>query len=148
MVDLKLALYTKTWTWMNWMAIVLFSVVIYVGFVWLGDILTFFNSYKTARITFNSLPFYLLVTWCSIIIYVFDMTLLILTKEVYTPLSMFFASIMRRRRDKEELIFEKIVESFRNKDMVAIKNRKKGNTYEPGGNLMTERSDFGGDPNY
>lgn len=147
MVDLKLALYTKTWTWMNWMAIVLFSMVIYVGFVWLGDMLTFFNSYKTARITFNCVHFYLLVAWCAVIIYVFDMSLLILKKEVYTPLSMFFSSIMRRRRENEDLIFEKIVESYKKKDLVAIDNRKKSNKYESGGNLMTERSEFGADPN-
>lgn len=131
---------------MNWVAILLFSIVIYLGFVWLGDILTFFNSYKSARITFHSVHFYLLVAWCSIIIYVFDMSLLILMKEVYTPLSMFFASIMRRKRNKEELIFEKIVESFRKKDKAEEKQRQKGNVYEPGGNLMTERSELSGDP--
>jgi hypothetical protein len=143
MVDLKLALYTKTWTWMNWLAIVVFSIVIYIGFVWLGDMLTFFNSYKTARMTFNSAHFYLLVVLSSTLIYVFDMTLLILMKEVYTPLSMFFSSIMRRKLEDKDLIFEKIVESFQKKDLVAIKNRKKKNKYEPGGNLMTtERGDL------
>lgn len=88
------------------MAILIFSIIIYVGFVWLGDVLTFFNSYKTAHVTFFSAQFYLLCIWCSVLIYGFDMILLIMNKEVYTPLSMYFSSIMRRKKDTNDLIFE------------------------------------------
>lgn len=116
MVDLKLAMYTKTWTWMNWMGIVIFSLVIYLGFIWMGDMMTFFHSYKTAKITFESVHFFVLCLWCGMIIYVADMTLLILSKEVYTPLSMFFSSIIRRKRDHDDLVFKRIVENFKKKN--------------------------------
>lgn len=115
MVDLKLALYTKTWTWMNWLGIVVFSVVIYIGFIWLGDFLFFFNSFKTARSVFSSWQFLLTVFWSSVMIYAFDMILLILDKELYTPLSTFFSSIVRRRKEHEEQIFERVVEVFKEK---------------------------------
>ena len=55
-VDLKLALHTKTWTWINWMSILVFSVGIYLLFVWVGDLLpSLFKSFNN-RLTclFNS----------------------------------------------------------------------------------------------
>lgn len=91
----------------------MFSVVIYIGFIWLGDILYFFNSFKTAKTIFSSWHFILMVFWSSVMIYAFDMILLILDKELYTPLSTFFSSILRRRKEHEELIFERIVEAFK-----------------------------------
>ena len=124
MVDMKLALYTKTWTWMNWMAIIVFSIVIYIMFVLLGDIMTFFNSYKTASITFGSCQFYLLVLFFTVIVYIFDMTLLVVTKEVFTPLSIFFSSIMRRRSHKRDPeIFDKIVFDYKRREKLRKANQ-------------------------
>lgn len=123
MVDMKLALYTKTWTWMNWMAIILFSVVIYLLFVWLGDMLTFFNSYKAAGVTFQSCHFYLLVLFFTVLVYVFDMALLIVRKELFTPLNTFFSSIMRRgKQTKDPEIFDKIVNDYKRREKLRQAN--------------------------
>lgn len=113
MVDLKLSLYTKTWTWMNWMAIALMSIGIYVLFVWFGDMLTFFNSYKTAKMTITSVQSYLCVAFFSIIVYMFDMALLIARKEMCTSLGTFFKSIVRRKKEEDSIIFKKVVKLYK-----------------------------------
>ena len=113
MVDIKLAFHTKTWTWMNWLAILLFSLFIYIGFVLLGDNLAFFNSYQTASIVFSSFTFYLIVLLISVTVMLYDMHVLILRKEIFTPMSMFFSSIVRRKKEAEGETFRSIVSKFK-----------------------------------
>ena len=116
MVDIKLAFHTKTWTWMNWIAILLFSLLIYIGFVLLGDNLAFFNSYQTASIVLTSYTFYLIVLLISVTVMLFDMHVLILRKEIFTPMSMFFSSIIRRNKEGENETFRSIVKKFNSKN--------------------------------
>ena len=63
----------------------------------------------------------------SVLVYIFDMTLLILDKEVYTPLNIFFASIVRRNLlQKDADIFDKIVKNYKqHAKMNEIKNKAK-----------------------
>ena len=95
------------------MAIILFSCVIYLAFVYFGDMLTFFNSYKTAVMVLYTPQFYLCIAFFVVVTFVIDMTTLVLKKEAFTPLRLFFSSIIRRHKEKEPHIFKKIVLNFK-----------------------------------
>lgn len=117
MVDLKLALYTKTWTWLNWLALFLFSIVIYVIFMFVGDFLKFFKSYKTVLTIIQSTHFYLMVILFSGIVIFFDLTLLSLKKELSTPLSYFYYSILRRGVEDKGTAFNTLVSKYKGKKL-------------------------------
>jgi len=101
---------------MNWFALLVLSVLIYLGFVWLGDGLSFFKSFKTANAVFLSPQFYLLVLLTSIVSWIFDMHSLILKKEIFTPMSIFFNSIIRRHREKDTGLFKRVIQKYKKRD--------------------------------
>ena len=110
-VDIKLALHTKTWTWLNWVGILVFSVGIYVGFVFLGDKLPAFKSYNTVDSIKNSPLFYMLLAFFTILVVYIDYISLIAEKEFSTPMRIFFNSIIRREQDHDPKMFENLVNS-------------------------------------
>ena len=119
-VDLKLALHTKTWTWLNWVAILVFSVGIYLLFAYVGDKFTFFKSYNTVSSIYTSSLFYLIIGFFSILIVYLDYLSLIWEKEVSTPMRILYNSIARRKQDNDPKIFETLVRSeasAKNKDL-------------------------------
>ncbi len=110
-VDLKLALHTKTWTWLNWVSILVFSVGIYILFAYFGDKLTFFKSYNTVPAIYTSPLFYLLLGFFGIFIVYVDYLGLIWEKEVSTPMRILYNSIVRRQKDHDPKVFESLVKS-------------------------------------
>ena len=109
-VDLKLALHTKTWTWINWVAILIFSVGIYVLFVFVGDSLpNMFKSYSTLKSLVSSPIFYFLVAFFAVLVIYLDYISLIYEKEFSTPMRILFNSVMRRQQDNDPKIFESLV---------------------------------------
>lgn len=109
-VDLKLALHTKTWTWINWLSIVIFSIGIYLLFVWLGDMLpSMFKSFNTIHSIVTSPLAFLLLGFFSIFIVYVDYMQLIWEKEVSTPMRILFNSAKRRNQDADSRIFENLI---------------------------------------
>jgi hypothetical protein len=49
--------------------------------------------------------------FCAVV-YTYDMSIMILKKEVFTPLSTFFNSIVRREKETDENLFRKITGTF------------------------------------
>ena len=109
-VDLKLGMYTKTWTWMNWTSIILLSVVIYVGFTFVGEFLSFFNSNHTVFLLYTTPHFWLLQGLFLCTSYLYDQCVLIYEKEYKTPLSILYRSIRKRYSDSSEEYFSKVIE--------------------------------------
>lgn len=56
--------------------------------------------------------YYFTVAFFCVVIYVYDMTIMVVTKEVFTPLSTFFNSIVRREKETDESVFRKITGRF------------------------------------
>ena len=108
-VDLKLGLYTRTWTFLNWLSLVLFSLLLYLGFTFVGDVLSFFNSNYTVMTMYKSWHFYLLQLLLVITAYLYDQCCLIWEKETDTPLSILYNSIRKRFKEKSEEYFEKVI---------------------------------------
>ena len=109
LVDLKIGMYTKTWTFLNWVSILLLSIVIYVAFMFGGDVLTFFNSNRTVVELYITPHFYMLNLLFFIAAFLYDQLVLIWEKETETPLSILYRSIKVRYRDVAEEYYEKVI---------------------------------------
>ena len=108
-VDLKLGMYTKTWTFLNWISIIALSILIYLAFTFTGEYLTFFNSNHTIMTLYTSWHFYVLQLFFIITAYLYDQVVLIWEKETKTPLSILYRSIRMRYKDTAHQYFEKVV---------------------------------------
>ena len=113
-VDLKLALHTKTWTWINWFSILFLSIGIYVAFVYFGDQLTFFKSYNTAARLYTSPLFYMIVGFFVVFLVFVDYLTLIFEKEFSTPMRILYNSIMRRNKDHDPAVFNSLISAKSN----------------------------------
>ena len=107
-----MALYTKTWTVLHWISFVVFSILIYIIFLLVGNNLTSFKSYRTPGKVLKVWGYYLTVLFFCIVIYVYDMSIMIITKEFITPLSTLFNSIVRREKETDESLFRNITNKF------------------------------------
>lgn len=109
-VDLKLALHTKTWTWINWISILVFSVGIYILFVWVGDMFpSLFKSFNTVYMIVTSPLAFLLLGFFAIFIVYVDYLQLIWEKEISTPMRIYFNSAKRRNQDHDPKTFENLI---------------------------------------
>lgn len=110
-VDLKLGMHTKTWTWLNWISIIVLSVLIYLSFTFVGEYLPFFNSNHTVLTLYKTWHFYLLQLLLLITAYLFDQVVLIWEKETKTPLSILYRSIRLRHKDAAKEYFERAIQT-------------------------------------
>jgi hypothetical protein len=46
---------------LNWVAVLILSIAVYIGFTFLGDVLLFFNSNGTVKTMYSSWHYYLLL---------------------------------------------------------------------------------------
>jgi phospholipid-transporting ATPase len=59
--DIKTAVFTRAWSWFNWVAIFLGSIVLLIAFIVATDYMSNFSSYKTIWLIFSSANFYLCI---------------------------------------------------------------------------------------
>lgn len=108
-MDIKIALFTKTWTWLNWFAILFLSLGLYVAFAFFGDKLHMFKSFNTvASITDGYLVWFIIAFFSCLAFYI-DYFSLIFEKEVMTPMRIYFTSIMRKNKENDPNMFESVI---------------------------------------
>lgn len=90
MVDLKLALYTHSWTYLMGISLGLGSIVIYFIYVWIADQIIEFNIYKTASLAFSNPRNYLACLICLVSVVIFDVISIILKLEMTDSLVSYF----------------------------------------------------------
>ncbi len=71
-----------------------------------------FKSYRTSRVALRIWIFYFSIFFFCSVVYVYDMTILVVEKEIFTPMYYFFNSVIRRNKEKDEEIFKKITQKF------------------------------------
>lgn len=95
-VDIKILFFTKFFTWFMVISVFLFSIGIYFVYFFVADYFNIFLIYKTAQALIESPIFYLnliLLIGTQIIV---DITILILEKELRTPVYLMFRSLMNQ----------------------------------------------------
>lgn len=111
-VDIKLGVYTQTWTWINFIALFVFSVVLLLGFTWISDLFTNLMTYNTAVTVFSSGIFYLNLLYACGASFIYFKLILITQKEISPKLSLLFGSILRLRKEQDTKLFEDTVKAF------------------------------------
>jgi phospholipid-translocating ATPase len=76
LVNLKLAMHTRYWIFLSWFAILITSLVAYIAYIWLGDMLSISVVQYTATRVFASPLFYLILPLSIILPFGFDYLLL------------------------------------------------------------------------
>lgn len=56
--------------------------------------------------------YYLVIFFFCCIVYVYEVTFLVLNKEIVTPLRLLFGSILRRDMESDEEVFKKATRTF------------------------------------
>lgn len=109
MVDLKLALYTQSWTYLMGISIMVGSLVIYFVYVWIADQIVIFNIYKTASLTFSTPLTYLCSFATLMILLIFDISSIILSQELTDNLVWYFKYLVNTEQENNKENFEKAI---------------------------------------
>lgn len=89
-------MFTKAFTWLLVIAIVVFSIGLYVAYFWIADNVWWFLIYKTANVIMRSPLFYLIVLLLIGLSIIFDMLYIVIVREWQTPIYMLFRSLFNR----------------------------------------------------
>ena len=114
-----MALYTRTWTSINWFFMIIGSIAIYYLFVFIGNNWSIFKSYKTASLLLMSPLYYKLIFFFVGVIMFYELTYKGIERELFAPLYYYFNSIINRGDETDENRFFEITEIFHHK-----KNKK------------------------
>lgn len=82
-MDIKIAIYTKYWTWLNLFSLIFLSIFIYVVYFvishfWEGNL-----SSETPLFLAQTPHFYLTIILLTFVVLIFDMTIRIIMKELF-----------------------------------------------------------------
>lgn len=86
-------MFTKAFTWLLIVAVVFFSIGLYIAYFWIADNVTVFLVYKTALALLRSPLFYLIVLLLIGLSILFDLLYIIVIREWQTPIYMLFRSL-------------------------------------------------------
>lgn len=102
---------TNTWTIFNLIGIIL-SFLLYIIFIVVTETVDFTETYGTAIYVYDSPIFYLVVLLGTVTMFTVDVALIIIRKELITPMIVLFESIVRRGRENEVKLFDDIIKDF------------------------------------
>jgi len=109
-VDLKLLMFTKHFNVFIFVSVILFSIVLYVAYFFIADLISVFLIYKTAMAIVSSGYFYLILLLVLGLLFMIDLFILTLDREVNTPLYILFKSLIMKKKpvNEEKNDFEEI----------------------------------------
>ncbi|CAD8136462.1 unnamed protein product [Paramecium pentaurelia] len=102
-VDIKIALYTKFWTCVNVITLVLFSVGIYIAYFFISNFFRGTYSEFTPFYLIQSPNFYLIIALLNSIVFIFDLVINAIIHEFYSNET---DKIIKWRREFKELARE------------------------------------------
>ena len=114
-VDTKIIFFTRFHTWCSFLSVFVFSIGIYIVYFFVADMIDVFIIYKTALALITSPIFYLNVVLLVGMAIMVDTLILILEKELKTPMYLLYKSLIDNDyRNKDEL-FDVIVSKIKKK---------------------------------
>lgn len=96
-VDLKILFFTRFFSWISFASVLVFSLGIYIAYIFISNQISNFYVYKTARALLTSLLFYLVVFLISGVAIIFDVFILVMEREIKTPLYLMFKSLLQKK---------------------------------------------------
>ena len=109
-VDLKLLMFTKHFNVFIFISVILFSIILYIAYFFIADLISVFLIYKTAMAIVSSTYFYLTLLLVIGILFIIDLFILTLDREINTPLYILFKSLIKKKKsfNEERHDFEEI----------------------------------------
>lgn len=114
-VDIKILFFTKFFTICSITSVLLFSIGIYLIYFFVADFISVFYIYKTALAIITSPIFYCYVILIIGLAIVFDIMILVLEREIRTPIYLLFKSLMNKEKREKDEIYELIVKDIKEK---------------------------------
>lgn len=114
-VDVKILFFTRFFTWCSIMSVLLFSIGFYILYFFIADNVTIFYVYKTAHALLTSPIFFLSLILIIGIAIMFDVLILIVERELRTPLYLLFKSLMSNEDLEKSEYFDMIVNQVKTK---------------------------------
>ena len=112
MVDLKLALYTHSWTYLMGISLAIGSIMIYFLYVWIADQISQFNIYKTASLAFSTPLNYLACLICLMILLIFDVSSIIIKQELTDNLIYYFKYLVNTEQQDNKEYYEQAIQKL------------------------------------
>lgn len=115
-VDIKLLMYTKNFTWLSVGSILFLSIGLYIIYLFIADQVYSFKIYKTAIVVLSSSHFYFILVLVIGVSVIVDVFYIAIVREVKTPIYLLFKSLMERKNithDERSAIFKTIVENIK-----------------------------------
>jgi len=116
MVSLRLCVFTRVFNLFTAVTYLGFTVVVYIIFIIVVDSSAMFQGYKTAGTGLLNFKFFLILVFCLAVILVIETLTLILSKEIWTPLSTYYISIIQKGRENEVRLFENLIMHIKRKN--------------------------------
>lgn len=107
-VDIKILFFNKHFTWIFFVSVFIFSIGIYIAYFFIADFIQVFAIYKTVQALISSPIFYLNVILVIGVAVLVDMLILVLHRELKTPLYLLFKSLNEKKIENKEEIFKAI----------------------------------------
>jgi magnesium-transporting ATPase (P-type) len=116
-VDLKLLMFTKHFNVFIFISVIIFSIILYIAYFFIADLISVFLIYKTAKVIISSVSFYLSLILILGILFMLDLFILSLDREINTPLYILFKSLIKKKKpfNDEKHDFEEITRQVNEK---------------------------------
>ena len=108
---MKLATYTRYWTILTFLALIITSLGSYFAYIWVSDTVKSFVVYKTAVILFSSQQFYMSIFLNLGVIFFADLAYIYIKTEYQTSIIDIFNKIVQWKKENVKEIFEAYVEN-------------------------------------
>ena len=109
-VDIKLLMFTKHFNIFIFISVILFSIILYIAYFFIADLISVFLIYKTAMAIVSSATFYLSLLLIIGTLFLIDLFILTIDREINTPMYMLFKSLIMKKKpfNDEKNDFEEI----------------------------------------
>jgi len=124
-VTLKLMVFERFFTWINFVAIFLLSVGLYLGYVWLGNYMEASNTFSSIQTIFSSPHFYLTVIVCTALAYAIDIFKTSYSFEIHEDPADYLRKRVSKEKPVDEQEFERLYEEVQKESVrLAIEREK------------------------
>ena len=114
-VDTKIVFFTRFFTWCSFVSVFVFSIGIYIVYFFVADMINVFIIYKTALALITSPIFYLNVILLVGMAIMVDTLILILEKELKTPMYLLYKSLIDNDYKNKDQLFDVLVNKVKKK---------------------------------
>lgn len=127
MVDIKLAIYTRYWTAIMWFCLLVTSLGVYLGYIWITNYMDIFLIWCTVEMLFSTPHFYLIVLLNTGCIFFIEAMYIYLKREYYTETTDFITSLVKSKQENNETKFDRVEENlieYRKKRLAYLQKKR------------------------